>query len=75
MRTLEHVLGVILFCAVFMLGKALVEYRLNLARTLLPLSKAPEPLSKFFLYSGRVIETVSAIAGFVEMVAVMVLVF
>lgn len=75
MQALRHLLGVLLFCAAFLLGKLMADRRGKLAESLTPGSSDPEQLSKIFLYSGRTIETVSAVAGFLEAVAVLVLLF
>ena len=73
MRTLWHLTGVLLFCAAFLLGKMMVEQRRRWAHALTPGKSESESLSRVFLYSGRTIETVSAVAGFLEVVAVLVL--
>jgi hypothetical protein len=73
MRALTHLLGAILFCGVFLLGKLLVERRQRLADKIAPARKRTEQLSKIFLYSGRTIQTVSAVAGFLEAVAFLIL--
>ncbi|HTV05854.1 MAG TPA: hypothetical protein VME86_10850 [Acidobacteriaceae bacterium] len=75
MEALRHLLGAMLFCGVFLLGKLMVSRRKKLADKLTPEFVDPEEVSKVFLYSGRTIETVSAIAGFLEAVAFLVLAF
>jgi hypothetical protein len=75
MEALRHLLGAMLFCAVFLLGRLMVDRRRRFADKLTSDSSNPEQLSNFLLYSGRTIETVSAIAGFLEVVAFLVLAF
>ena len=75
MQALRHLLGVLLFCAVFLLGKLMADQRGKLAESLTHGSGGSKQLSRVFLYSGRTIETVSVLAGFVEAVAVLVLLF
>lgn len=75
MEALRHLLGAMLFCGVFVVGRLMVHRRRRLADTLTSGSTDPEQLSNFFLYSGRTIETVSAVAGFLEVVAFLVLAF
>lgn len=75
MEALRHLLGAMLFCAIFLVGKLMVERRMKLVDTLASDARNPEHLSNFFLYSGRTIEAVSAVAGFLEVVAFLVLAF
>ena len=75
MHAFKHLLGAVLFCGAFLLGKMMVERRNRLADKVTPTAKDPEQVSNIFLYSGRTIETVSAVAGFLEVVAFLVLAF
>ena len=74
-HALRHLLRVMLYLAIFLLGKLMVDRRGKLAASLTPGSSSSEPLNRFFLYSGRTIKTVSAVAGFLEAVAALVLFF
>ena len=83
MEAIRHLLVAVLFCGVFFLGKMMVERRRKLADKmadslsgkLIPESTDPEKVSDVLLYSGRSIQTFGAIAGFLEVVAFLVLVF
>ncbi|MGC9159068.1 MAG: hypothetical protein ACP5FH_08755 [Terracidiphilus sp.] len=68
-----HSLGVALFCALFVAGKLMVAFSRDWAEALTRHGTASEPVSKIFLIGGKFFEVVSAIGGFVEAVAVIVL--
>lgn len=73
MHALEHLLGFAIFVGLFFLGKLMVERRGRLSSWLVRRSGDSGRWSDFFLYCGRTIETVAAVAGLVEAVAVILL--
>lgn len=74
MHALHHLAGGTVFLVAFLIGKIVVERRELWAQRLRSRARNGGMVSNFFLYSGRTIETVSAVGAFVEMVAVVVLV-
>ena len=75
MEALRHLVHAMLYCGVFLLGKVIVDRRRKLAEKLTSTTADSGQLSDVFLYGGRTIETVSAVAGFLEVVAFLVLAF
>lgn len=73
MRIFLHLSLVLLLCCLFLMGKLMVDRREHWA---IALSDSPDSgmrLCKFFLYGGRIIAGVAAVWGFLEAVAVMIL--
>lgn len=75
MEALRHLVHAMLYCGVFLLGKLVVDRRRKLADKLTSAETDSGQLCNVFLYGGRTIETVSAVAGFLEVVAFLVLAF
>lgn len=73
MRILTYVLGVAMFYVIFKLGNVIAEYRNQWAGALLHDPKSREGLSKFFYVSGRLFQSTAVVLGFLDFVAVLVL--
>ena len=73
MRILAYVLGVAMFYGIFKLGNAIAEYRNQWAGALMHDPKSREGLSKFFYVVGRFFQSAAIVLGFLDVVAVVVL--
>lgn len=73
MRIFVHLLGLVLLCCLFLLGKLMVDKRENWAIALSHTPDSGSRLCNFFLYGGRIVEAVAALSAFLEAVAVMIL--
>lgn len=83
MEAIRHLLGAMLFCGVFFLGKLMADRRRRLADgvqeklsgKLIPEGTSSEQVSEVLLYGGRSVQTLGAVAAFLEVVAFLVLAF
>lgn len=75
MPALQYLLGVLLFCGVFQLGKFMTKQSESWADSPLRRIIHPESAGKIFLYGGRVFQVVAVVWGFLDAVSVLVLVF
>ncbi len=74
MLILRHFLHLVIYCGLFLGGSLLVAGDHKLAGFLVHGQTAFNRLCKFFLYSGRTFQSVAAVFGFVEVVALMLLI-
>ncbi len=75
MLTLQYLLGVILFCGVFQLGRFMTKKSHAWADFSARRILHPESVEKVFLYGGRIFQVVAVVWGFLDAVSVLVLVF
>ena len=75
MLILKYVLWVVFFAGVFLLGSWIQKKDRTLAGVLTHRKNPPDRVCKFFHYAGDAIQIVAAIWGFIDAVAVLVLVF
>jgi hypothetical protein len=75
MLALEYLLGVILFCGVFLLGDLMTEQSHRLSGSPARSPFPPESVRRILLYAGRIFQLVAVVWGFVDAVSVLVLVF
>ncbi|HUX44298.1 MAG TPA: hypothetical protein VMV57_06070 [Terracidiphilus sp.] len=75
MRILKYALWVVFFVGIYLMGKMIQEQNQRLAIAVTHQATPPEGLCKFFRYTGETIQVVAAVWGFLDMVAVLVLVF
>ena len=73
MRILRHSLGMAICCAMFLAGKLVAERGRRWDRNLARRPDSYIAVSKIFFFSGKFVEVVAFVAGFIEAVAVMVL--
>jgi hypothetical protein len=73
MRIFMHALWAVLLFCLFLLGKVMVDKRENWAIALADSADSGNCLCNFFLYGGRIVESVAAVWAFLEVVAVMIL--
>jgi len=75
MLALQYLLGVILFCGVFQLGRLMTRLSQKWADSSPRRIPHPESVEKVFLYGGRIFQVVALVWGFLDAVSVLVLVF
>ena len=75
MLALQYLLGVILFCGVFQVGKLMAKQSHTWADFSPRRILQPENVEKVFLYGGRIFQVVAVVWGFLDAVSVLVLVF
>ncbi len=75
MLILKYVLWVVFFAGVFLLGSVMEKQSRKLAGIVTRRRNPPSGVCKFFRYSGDTLQIVGAVVGFIEAVAVLVLVF
>ena len=75
MLILKYVLWVVFFASAFLLGGVIEKQSRKLAGIITHRKNPPSGMCKFFRYLGDVIQIVAAIWGFIDVVAVLVLVF
>ena len=75
MLILKYVLWVVFFAGVFLLGSVIEKQSRRLAGFVTHRKNPPNGVCTFFRYSGDMIQIVAAIWGFIDAVAVLVLVF
>jgi hypothetical protein len=77
MVILRYLLGVVFFCGVFVLGKLIIDHDRSWAMSLKSLfhrSAPSEGLCNFFHYCGRIFQVVAVVWGFLDAVAILVLI-
>jgi hypothetical protein len=72
---LKYVLWVVFFACAFLLGSLIEKQSGKLAGIVTHRKNPPSGVCKLFRYSGDLIQIVAAIWGFIDFVAVLVLVF
>ena len=75
MLALQYLLGVLLFCGVFQLGKLMTKQSQKWADSSSRRLLYPGSVAKIFLYGGRICQVVAVVWGFLDAVSVLVLVF
>jgi hypothetical protein len=78
MLILKYLLGVLVFCGLFLLGKSMIDHSRSWAAVFAYGNGRPEPSvaqRNIFVYSGRIFQFVAVIGGFIDAVSVLVLVF
>ena len=73
MRILLHLSGLALFICLYFLGKLLCGRTERGAGALVRVPVPKERARNFFLYSGRVVEGIAIVFGFLEAVALLIL--
>lgn len=73
MRILMYMLSIAVLCGVFELGSIAIQQSREWALACAPQSRRNETLRKSFFYSGKIMQTVAIIWGFLDVVAVLVL--
>ena len=74
MPILKHTVGLVVLIALFVLGMTMVEYRNQWAHSISHGSISSRRLCNFFMYGGRIFQWMGALLGFLEAVAVTILV-
>jgi hypothetical protein len=74
MLILKHIVHVVLYCALFLVGTMMVFDRNAWAKKLTRGQNSANRVSKLFHYSGRIFQVTGAVFGFLEIVAVMILI-
>lgn len=75
MLALQYLLGVMLFCGVFLLGKLMTKQSQKWVDSSSRRILHPESVGKVFLYGGRIFQVVAVVWGFLDAVSLLVLVF
>jgi len=75
MLALQYVLGVVLFCGIFQLGRLMTRQGQKWADSPSRRVLHPKRVGKIFLYCGRIFQVVAVVWGFLDAVSVLVLVF
>jgi type IV secretory pathway VirB3-like protein len=73
MRILFHTAGLLLFICLFLLGKLAIEHRADWADFLTLNRVSRKRISNFFFYGGTTFEAITSLFGFLEAVAILVL--
>ena len=73
MRILGHLLNILIFCGIFLLGKLMAYQNRRWAAAISHNPGTVQDMSKFFLYGGRTFEVLGAVAGGVDGIAIVVL--
>ena len=75
MLALKYLVGVVFFCGIFLLGKLIVKNSPKWADALhlsYP-SVAPKRAQSLFVYTGRILEVVALVWGFLDAISVLLL--
>lgn len=75
MRILFHATAVLLFAGLFLMGKLAVERRVSWAHTLTLKPIPQRRLCSFLLYGGKTFEAIALVLGFLEAVALLIVMF
>lgn len=73
MRILFHTSGLLVFICLFLMGKIAIERRAIWANFLTLRRPTQKRLSNIFLYTGTTFEVIASLFGFLEAVAMLVL--
>ena len=73
MRLAHHMLGFTILVTVFLLGRLMVQQARSWSEVLSSRFASRATLGRWFVGTGRTVEVIAAIWGFLEAVAVMIL--
>jgi len=73
MRILIYLLSILVFWGVFELGSQVIQHSREWSLMLAPRSTRKEALRKSFFLSGKIMQIIAVIWGFLDIVAVLVL--
>ena len=73
MRILGHLLNILIFCCIFLLGKLMADRNRRWASAVAHDPATVQDMSKFFLYGGKTFEVLGAVASGVDGIAILIL--